>query len=126
MNTATWVGAGSVSMTMLAYVAAMMLNNKKLMQHPNQLVFLMCLAEASACWHATIQVIGVNKIICYFKMNEALSYFLMDNKTLDETFTLLSGTNLYLMQVSQFLSLALNFCMCLEVIKNLRDPFYPA
>ena len=51
---------------------------------------------------------------------------LWNKQTLSALFNMLCASNLYIMQMSEFFSLALNFCYCLEIIENLRDPFYPA
>ena len=57
---------GFLSIFATSAVALLMATNKKLMGHPNKLIFGMCLCEAAAAWHAIIAHMGVKTIICYF------------------------------------------------------------
>ena len=41
----------------------------KLMEHPNKLIYLMCMCEAAACWHGTIELIGADIFIHYWKLD---------------------------------------------------------
>ena len=43
-----------LSMMVSSTVALIMYYNKPLLQHPNQLIFFMCIAEATAAWSSLI------------------------------------------------------------------------
>ena len=55
-------------------IAAMMKQSKSLMAHPNKLTYYMCMVEAIACWHGTIEILGAEKIIEYLHLDHFLSY----------------------------------------------------
>ena len=66
------VGIGLLSITAASIVAVLMYSNKRLMQHPNKLIFGMCICEAAAAWHAIISHIGAKTWICYFNLDSMI------------------------------------------------------
>jgi len=60
---------GLFAMLLSAGLGQMMASSKKLMEHPNKLIYLMCMCEGAACWHAAIELIGADIFIGYFKLN---------------------------------------------------------
>lgn len=67
-----------VAISFLCIIAAVMRKSKHLMQHPNQLTFYMCYAEAMACFHCVIEIMGTKFFICFWDLDELLkkSWFL--------------------------------------------------
>jgi hypothetical protein len=54
---------GIVAMIMSSGLGQMMASSKKLMEHPNKLIYLMCMCEGAACWHASVELIGADTFI---------------------------------------------------------------
>ena len=63
---------GLLSICATSIVAVLMYSNKRLMQHPNKLIFGMCICEAAAAWHAIISHIGARTWICYFNLDTVM------------------------------------------------------
>ena len=63
---------GLLSICATSIVAVLMYSNKRLMQHPNKLIFGMCICEAAAAWHAIISHIGARTWICYFHLDTVM------------------------------------------------------
>jgi hypothetical protein len=61
-------------MVMLSSISLMMMNSKNLLAHPNKLTLYTCLAEACACWHCMIELLGSTSFICYLRMDDFWSY----------------------------------------------------
>lgn len=59
-----------MSILFTSAVALMMRSNKRLMAHPNSLIFYMCLCEGIIAWQAMVSHIGVSTFICYFQLDE--------------------------------------------------------
>jgi hypothetical protein len=111
---------------MLGSIATMMKCNKSLMAHPNQLIYYMCIAEAFSTYHTIIAMIGAEQVACYFGMSRFLNATTFGAVEEYGGLGFLGKSNLWLMQASQFFSLSLNFCLCVETVKSLKDPFFPA
>ena len=117
---------GTLSIFATCVVALLMATNKRLMAHPNRLIFGMCLCEAAAAWHAIIAHMGVKTIICYFDLDDI---FIKTNYAWSgselETLTLLENNNYAILTFLEFFSLSLNFFLCLDIVLTMRSPFEP-
>lgn len=117
---------GFLSIFATSAVALLMATNKRLMAHPNKLIFGMCLCEAAAAWHAIIAHMGVKTVICYFDLTDV---FIKTNYAWSgselETLTLLEANNYALLTFLEFFSLSLNFFLCLDIVLTMRSPFEP-
>ena len=114
-----------VSILFTSSVAIMMKRNSQLMAHPNRLIFYMCLCEGVIAWQAMIAHLGPKQVICYFKLErlwEATYYFHGDEAS---TIVLLAQSNFKVLQFFEFVSLALNLFLCLDIVLTMRNPFYP-
>jgi hypothetical protein len=107
-------------------IAGMMKNSKSLMAHPNKLTYYMCMVEAVACWHGTIEIIGAERIILYMRLDDFLSLSLFKKISNTETLYALRRSNILMFQFAMFFSLGLNFCKSLDMTLVINDPFYPA
>ena len=63
-------GIGMFAMAFAVILGEMMTGSKALMAHPNKLIYLMCMTEGAACWHGSIELIGADHFIAYFKLEE--------------------------------------------------------
>ena len=87
----------------------------------------MCLVEAMACWHATIELIGAKEFIHYWHMDTFFyNSVYWTNKSEEDALQTLRRSNVILFQLMMFFSLGLNLCKCLDMIFTISDPFYPA
>ena len=112
-------------MSFTSSVAIMMRNNKQLMAHPNKLIYYMCLSEGIIAWQAMVSQMSVAKIICYFDLDGLLqttTFHAMDSAA---AIHLLRSSNFNFLQFFEFISLALNFFLCLDIVLTMRNPFYP-
>jgi len=86
---------GIASITAASLVAALMYFNPKLMEHPGRLIFLMCISEAISVWCTLMMSLKIEKIICYFQLDDALlitlGYFV---KSQTEAMALLEKSNI--------------------------------
>jgi hypothetical protein len=71
----------TLAMTLLCFISLMMNNSKILMAHPNKLTFYTCLAEACACWHCMVELIGSTEFICYLRLDDLFRTLLWQNTT---------------------------------------------
>ena len=95
------------------------------MSHPNKLIYYMCLCEGIIAYQAMISQMSVAKVICYFDLQgllQATTFYAM-NET--EAIQLLRTSNFNFLQFFEFISLALNFFLCLDIVLTMRNPFYP-
>ena len=99
--------------------------NKQLLQHPNKLIFYMCISEAIAANASLFALLSTKWVICYFDLNMLYSWTSVVNVTPEESYELLIQTNYTIISYFQFLSLSLNFFLCLDLILTLRNPFSP-
>jgi hypothetical protein len=115
----------SLSMICSSTVAFIMYSNSHLMQHPNKLIFYMCISEAIAANASLLALISTNWIVCYFDLNMLYSWTSIGHSTPESAFKTLQDTNYTIISYFQFLSLSLNFFLCLDLIITLREPFSP-
>jgi uncharacterized membrane protein len=115
----------SLSMLVSSSVALTMYLNKQLLQHPNKLVFYICICEAIAANASLYALISNRWVICYFDLNMLYSYTSIIAADPEEAFQLLRYSNYTVISFFQFCSLSLNFFLCLDLILTLRSPFNP-
>ena len=106
-------------------VALMMRRNPQLMAHPNKLIYYMCISEGIIAWQAMVCHLSPPKVICYFGLETLYSDTTFWETNELETLALLQKSNFNILEFFQFLSLALNFFLCLDIILTMRNPFYP-
>lgn len=113
-----------LSLLVTSSVAIMMRSYPSLMAHPNKLIYYMCISEGIVAWQAMISALGPSHVICYFRLDT-----LYDLTTWWETEqgipVLLTKTNYQLLQFFEFMSLALNLFLCLDIVLTMRNPFFP-
>lgn len=85
----------------------------------------MCISEAIAANASLYALISNKWIICYFNLNELYSFTTFNLANSEDTFQILRKSNNTMVSYFQFLSLALNFFLCLDLILTLRNPFSP-
>ena len=85
----------------------------------------MCIAEAAAAWSSVIAQIGNKYVICYFGLHELFAWTNPWKIDSLQAFHTLSKSNYMVLDYFQFLSLCLNFFLCLDLVLTLRNPFYP-
>lgn len=85
----------------------------------------MCISEAIAANASLIALISTKWVICYLDLNMLYSWTSLVKVSPEEAFLTLRNTNYTIISYFQFLSLALNFFLCLDLILTLRDPFSP-
>jgi hypothetical protein len=126
MSKAAWICCFSVvSMLFTSSVAFMMKRNPQLMAHPNKLIFYMCLSEGIIAWQAMVSHLGPPKMICYFGLERLYSDTTWWETSEVDTINLLQQSNFNVLEFFEFVSLALNFFLCLDIILTMRNPFYP-
>lgn len=119
------VAFSATSIILTSSVALMMRNNKQLMAHPNSLIFYMCLCEGIIAWQAMVSHLGVPNFVCYFKLDELYANTTPWETPNEDIFSLLRSSNFNILQLFEFISLALNFFLCLDIVLTMRNPFYP-
>lgn len=69
--------------------------------------------------------IGVSRVICYLQLERIyqMTTFWDTNET--DTIALLNYSNYNILQFFEFVSLSLNFFLCLDIVLTMRNPFYP-
>lgn len=95
------------------------------MLHPNKLIFYMCISEAIAANASLYALISNKWVICYFNLNELYRATTFNTLTAEEAYNTLRASNNTMVSYFQFLSLSLNFFLCLDLIITLRSPFNP-
>jgi len=113
------------SMFCACYVAYTIFYNAKLSIHPSKLIGYMCLCEGIASYNALIWAANPEVVICYFGLHYLFSWTLFGQVDYLKALQVLCKSNQVVVTFFQFLSLAFNFCLCLDLISTLRNPFYP-
>ena len=108
-----------------AIVASIMWFNKKLLAFPNELILYTCIAESIACYSCVVALLGTEEVICYFGIQKTLAATYWGGYTEMQAFKAIVKSNSFCLQYFQFVSLVLNFFLCLDLILTLRKPFYP-
>ena len=114
-----------LSMLVSSGVALTLYFNKQLLQHPNQLIFYMCICEAIAANASLYALISNRWVICYFDLNMIYSSTVFTRTSPEEAYEFLRYSNYTVISFFQFMSLSLNFFLCLDLIITLRSPFSP-
>ena len=68
---------------------------------------------------------SVAKMICYFELDQLLMTTTFNAMTEAEAIHMLRNSNFNFLQFFEFISLALNFFLCLDIVLTMRNPFYP-
>ena len=68
---------------------------------------------------------GVPEVVCYFGLDSLYQKTTFWETTDGQTLTLLRNANFDILQLFEFISLALNFYLCLDIVLTMRNPFYP-
>ena len=84
---------GALSITAASLVALLMSMNKPLMNHPNKLIFGMCICESAAAWHAIINHIGAKTWICYFNLDKIYMNTILWQNDEHQTLVMLEKNN---------------------------------
>ena len=116
---------GALSITATSLLVLLMSMNKPLMNHPNKLIFGMCICEAAAAWHAIINHVGAKAWVCYFSLDKIYMNTVFWEQGELETLMMLEKNNYDILGFLEFFSLSLNFFLCLDIILTLRSPFSP-
>lgn len=114
-----------LSMALTSGVAIMMYRNPQLMAHPNKLIYYMCLCEGIVAWQAMISHLGPKTIICYFGLANLYEKTTWWENDTANVIQLMTTTNFNIQQFFEFVSLALNLFLCLDIVLTMRNPFYP-
>jgi len=114
-----------VSILFTSTVAIMMRGNKQLMAHPNKLIFYMCLCEGIIAYQAMICHLKVPNVICYFQLERLYQITTFWETNATDTIALLNQSNFNILQFFEYVSLSLNFFLCLDIVLTMRNPFYP-
>lgn len=120
------LGLCLISITAASLVASLMHFNSKLMEHPGKLIFLMCICEAISVWATLMQVLNIQNVICYLGIDQQLlSVVPWWITTQEQAINVLERTNTMICHYFQLLSLCLNFCLCLDIVLTMSNPFSP-
>jgi len=87
------VAAGGLSICASISLAMIMGNNKKLLEHPNRLIYYMVWFEAMACYNAFLSKIGIKVVTCYFGWNIILNNTVLFGKTSERALDVLAYSN---------------------------------
>lgn len=126
-----------LSIASLILVVYFIWNDKKLSVHPNELIMIICLVEATFCYASLIdsQFITAGYTACYIRLYAALwlnqpiiKFFHRDQdmKTdvlQENTIIVALWSNQILRMFFQEASIIANMCLCHDLIATLKSPF---
>lgn len=119
-----------LSMIGSIFVATMIFSSKKLQVHPQRLIAYTCLSEAISSFNGVIWSIGTKNVINYLDMGSLFEYTVLfqERKKHEQTtgLDILEYSNDFFFQYFSLLTLALNTCLCVDLILTLKNPFQPA
>lgn len=119
-----------MSMIGSIFVATMIFSSKKLQVHPQRLIAYTCLSEAISSFNGVIWSIGTKKVINYLDMGSLFEYTVLfqERNKFEQTtgLDILEYSNDFFFQYFSLLTLALNTCLCVDLILTLKNPFQPA
>ena len=72
-----------------------------------------------------ISHLSAPKLICYFKLDYLLQVTLFNQFDEADSIRVLRTSNFNILQFFEYISLALNFFLCLDIVLTMRNPFYP-
>ena len=87
------------------------------------------MSEAISSFNGVIWAMNTNYIIRYLDADTVFAqtiYFDASDKSVEKARDLLVYTNDFFFQYFSLLTLALNTCLCVDLILTLRNPFQPA
>ena len=119
----------TLSMFGSMFVATIIFSSKKLQVHPQRLIAYTCMSEAISSFNGVIWAMNTNYIIRYLDVDTVFAqtiYFDASDKSVEKARDLLVYTNDFFFQYFSLLTLALNTCLCFDLILTLRNPFQPA
>ena len=111
------------------FVATMILSSKKLQVHPQTLIAYTCMSEAISSFNGAIWAMRTTQIIEYLDLNTLFSMTFFYSKSSDSKKTamnVLAYSNDFFFQYFSLITLALNTCLCFDLILTLKNPFQPA
>ena len=116
-----------LSMMGSLFVASMIFSSKKLQVHPNRLIGFTCLSEAISSFNGVIYAMGTKTFIAYMDLNQLLSWtFFQNSEHYKTNLDHLIYSNDFFFEYFSLLTLALNTCLCIDLILTLKSPFTPA
>ena len=117
----------TLSMFGSMFVATMIFSSKKLQVHPQRLIAYTCLSEAISSFNGVIWAMGTEFIIDYLDLDTVLARsVLFNNASKEEAKVILIYANDFCFQYFSILTLALNTCLCIDLVLTLKNPFQPA
>lgn len=116
---------GTLSIILTSMVAYLMVRNPELLNHPNKLIFYMCICEGIIAWQSIIAHLGTAQWICYFRNDILWRDTTFWSQTESEAIATLQSANFNVLCSFEYLSLSLNFFLCLDIVLTMRNPFYP-
>ena len=119
----------TLSMFGSMFVATIIFSSKKLQVHPQRLIAYTCMSEAISSFNGVIWAMNTEYIIDYLDLSTLFAQTIFMNPSainVEKARTLLAYTNDFFFQYFSLLTLALNTCLCFDLILTLRNPFQPA
>lgn len=111
------------------FVATMIFSSKKLQVHPQRLIAYTCLSEAISSFNGVIWAMNTKYIIDYLDLHVVFArsvLFQNDEAGKIRAMGILSYANDFSFQYFSLLTLALNTCLCIDLVLTLKNPFQPA
>ncbi len=119
----------TLSMFGSMFVATIIFSSKKLQVHPQRLIAYTCMSEAISSFNGVIWAMKTDYIIDYLDLSTVFAqtiYFNTSEIYVKKAKELLVYTNDFFFQYFSLLTLALNTCLCVDLVLTLRNPFQPA
>lgn len=119
----------TLSMFGSMFVATIIFSSKKLQVHPQRLIAYTCMSEAISSFNGVIWAMNTEYIIDYLDLSTLFAQTIFMNPSainVEKARKLLAYTNDFFFQYFSLLTLALNTCLCFDLILTLRNPFQPA
>jgi hypothetical protein len=117
-----------LSMIGSIFVATMIFSSSKLQVHPQRLIAYTCVSEAISSFNGVIWSIGTRNMIEYLDMGSLfeLTVLYRNEESSNIGLDTLEYSNDFFFQYFSLLTLALNTCLCIDLILTLKNPFQPA
>ena len=119
----------TLSMFGSMFVATIIFSSKKLQVHPQRLIAYTCMSEAISSFNGVIWAMNTEYVIDYLDLDTVFAqtmYLDTSDTSIIKARKLLANTNDFFFQYFSLLTLALNTCLCIDLILTLRNPFQPA
>ena len=72
-----------------------------------------------------VSQLGPHKVICYLKLDQLYQATTWTDKESNDVINMLQTSNFDILQIFEFMSLALNLFLCMDIVLTMRNPFYP-